>query len=337
MPIVPQDEYFGDMNDPRWGEWDRDHWFNHSGWFNFAVPERNISGIMYLHHRQSHNVLWAGTVVWDGSGHRRNDCLFQDWRLHPAPKGIQAPGHAVFDFRLENSLEMRTIEPLKTYEFRYDRDRFKADMRWEAFTEPQDMRGIPKEWIAWCPMHYEQFGRMTGWIEIDGERIEVNCWSGRDRSFGPHRMNKMGRGNFPWAIANESLGFFPYIITDEDPDTDPIFGTTDRIRGGWLLKDGKIGTLVSGTRTVDRADDTMPLREYISGKDEFGREFNAVGDVTNCLFFDGFTDNWWWWGAVDWDIDGVKAVGETQDNCPTEIWNRVLSKRARERQLAVRT
>ena len=88
---------------------------------------------------------------------------------------------------------------------------------------------------------------------------------------------------------------------------------------------------------MDRADDTMPLREYISGKDEFGREFNAVGDVTNCLFFDGFTDNWWWWGAVDWDIDGVKAVGETQDNCPTEIWNRVLSKRARERQLAVRT
>ena len=74
MPIVPQDEYFGDMNDPRWGEWDRDHWFNHSGWFNFAVPERNISGIMYLHHRQSHNVLWAGTVVPD------TPCSISGWR-----------------------------------------------------------------------------------------------------------------------------------------------------------------------------------------------------------------------------------------------------------------
>jgi hypothetical protein len=325
-----QDEYFHDRNHPRWGEWDRDHWFNESGWFNFSVPERDISGIMYVHHRPNHGVVWAGTALWDPSGDRRNSCLFQDWRLHPAPPGIQDTGNGVFDFALDNSLRFSTVEPLKAYEFSYDRDRFKADLRWEAFREPVDLGVIPNEWSGWCSGHYEQFGRMTGEITINGETLAVNTFAARDRSFGPHRMNKMGRGNFPWGIADEDHGFFPYVLSDQDPDHDPLFGTLDPIRGGWLLRDGTIAKLVSGERTVERGADTRPLHEHISGTDELGRTFTAEGDVRNHLFFDGFTDNWWWWSMVKWDLDGVPAIGETQDTCPTEMWSRIHGALARD-------
>ncbi|MGH9023696.1 MAG: hypothetical protein ACRDV9_11470, partial [Acidimicrobiia bacterium] len=314
--IVPEDDFFHDREDPMWGDWDRTGWFNESGWFGYAIPERDISGLFYVHHRTNYNVMWAGTALWDATGHRRQNSLHQDWRLWPRPEGAN-----VFDFVLPNSLTFTTIDPMQKYGFSFSSKDFEADLTWTAFTEPQDDRGIPKEWAQWCPKHYEQFGKMKGTIKIEGELLEVDCYSARDRSFGPHRMTEMGRGNFPWAIASEQHGFFAYIVSDLDPATDPMFETSERVRGGWYLRDGEIATLVDGQRRVKRADNTRPLYEIIDAVDDRGREFHAEGEVRNSLFFDGFPDNWWYWGAVNWTINGEPAIGETQDNAPREMWS----------------
>jgi hypothetical protein len=336
MQITPQDEFFHDLEDPLFGNWDRSGWFNESGWFNFNVPERNIDGLLYVHHRPNHTVTWAGMCVWDDTGHYFNDCLWADWGLHPTPETDK-----VFDFSLKTGLTYEMVEPLKTYRFRNHPDgwnhsvpgEFEAELEWNAFIGPQEGNkvAIPDEWKQWFAGHYEQFGRMTGYLQIKDERIEVDCYAARDRSFGPHDMNNVGRGDQAWGIANEELGFFAYAVSDVDPTTDPLFGTTEPLVGGWYLADGKVGTVVEGERTAtDRHPDTRMISQVITARDDLGREFRAEGNCTNHLFFDGFAECWWWWGLMRWQINGVDAIGETIDNMTSRMWQRIMRQRAQE-------
>ena len=325
MAVTPADDHFHDPESFQ-GNWDRTTWWwNESGWFNFHIPERQLSGIFYVHHRPLNNCLWAGTALWDPYGDQSENCLYYDWNLHVKPAKCDT-----FDFELPTTgFKLEMLEALKTFHFTYDRDGFKADLVWEAFTPPQDQwdRGLPKEWMEWTTQgHFEQFGRVTGEITIGGETMEVDDLSARDHSWGPHRMTETGRGTFTWGVASQEHGFFPYVVAKDPVPTDPIFDVVDDVKGGWYLKDGEISTLVGGERRVERDEQGRPLHETLTAVDELGRELHAEGEVKNHLFFQGFPEYWWWWCLVDWTINGGedKAVGETQDAAIAPHWRRVL-------------
>jgi hypothetical protein len=332
MAIKPEDDL---SHDPKaWGgEWNKKtHWWNESGWFNFHIPEKEISGIFYVHHRPENNFMYAGTALWDPHGDQSENCLFYDWNVHIRPDDAQP-----FTFELPNSLKFECLEPMKKFRFSYDNDGYQALINWEAYTPPQDQadRGIPKEWIDWCPGHYEQFGRATGEVTINGETHQVNTFAARDRSFGPHRMTYTGRGTFTWAVVDETHGVFPYIVAKEPVPTDPIWDTVDLVKGGWYMRDGEITTLVSGERrTLERDDQGRPWKEVIEAKDEKGREIHMEGEVKNHLFFQGFPEYWWWWCLTDWKLDGKQAWGETQDAAIAPHWRRIMYDRNKAKRLA---
>ena len=329
MAVRPEDDHFHDYKNFK-GEWDRSRqWWNESGWFNFHIPERELSGIFYVHHRPANGALYAGTALWDPYGDQAENCLYYDWRLHLAPEKCD-----MFTFELPNSFKLELIQELKTFHFTYDNDGFKADLFWEAFTPAQDQweRALPDEWMEWTTSgHFEQFGTVKGEIQIGSEKIEVDDLSARDHSWGPHKMENTGRGTFTWGIVDQQNGFFPYVVAKEPVPTDPIFDTVDVVKGGWYLKDGEIATLVEGERTtLERDDDGRPWKELVVAKDSLGREFRAEGEIKNHLFFQGFPDYWWWWCLTDWTVNGEQAWGETQDAAIQPHWRRVLYDRNRE-------
>jgi hypothetical protein len=84
--FTSEDDYFHDLEDPIFRGWDRSGWFNESSFFGFNIPEREINGEMYVHHRVNRQAMWAGTLLWDASGHRAHDCLRWDWSLWPLPR-----------------------------------------------------------------------------------------------------------------------------------------------------------------------------------------------------------------------------------------------------------
>lgn len=303
--IKPSDEYFHPATD--------DPFWNESGWFSIMVPEKKICGWVYLHHRPNMNYSVCGLALWDPSGEDSYNCLFYN---HGDTFPL-LPNFDMFNFRLPNGMEVECIEPLKKFRFQSHAEECKADLTWTAFMEPVEP-GFPEEWGK---HHYEQGGQMTGTIELEDETVEVNCFSNRDRSWGPRTVSVSGhpRSGFPWAIASEDHCFLVFPTGDKPAKDDPAYGEKDSLIAGWYIKDGLTGLISEGERSITkRGHDGRPLYSMLKAKDEHGRVLEAEGRWVNWLKLTTLPFLFQWWSLVEWQFDGVTAWGEDEEFWPLQ-------------------
>ena len=297
--VTPADEYFhAKTDDPFWNE---------SGWFSLNVAEAELSGFIYVNHRPNMGYSLAGIGLWDPSGKHTYDSLWHDYELHPTPDGSE-----MFDFSIENGLQIECVEPLERYRFVYKRGDCAADLTWHAILTPHDS-GLPEGWADQGKGHYAQTGRIEGSLSVDGRSFTVDAYSLRDHSWGPRHHGNTTRGGFDWGIASDQNLFIIQGLTDRPPDDDPVIGTREKVLSGLYVKDGVRALLTSGTRTVvERADAGYPTRVVVDAVDETGRELHAEGRCVNRLGF-LYPYTFWWWCLTDWEFDGIHAWGEEQD------------------------
>ena len=101
--VVPDD----DRLHPR----DDDPYWNESSWISVMVPERGIGGSIYFYHRPNMKLTAGGPFLFDLTGQEVYDCLYWDFDTTQA-----MPADAdMFDFALDNSLTVRTIELGRKY------------------------------------------------------------------------------------------------------------------------------------------------------------------------------------------------------------------------------
>ncbi|MDX2277897.1 MAG: hypothetical protein NW206_20800 [Hyphomonadaceae bacterium] len=301
MILDTDDSFHPNGGDPHWNE---------STWLPIMVPEKRLSGWIYFFHRTTLGYTIGGVAAWDPSGEEMWNCRVYDWGIpYPTP-----PNADMYDFKLPNSLTVRTIEPMRSYQFGYDSFGCKMDLRWDATMQPHNT-GFPDHSKEWGSSHFEQCGRMTGTIVLDGETLDVNCWSNRDRSWGPREVKINPRGDFPWAVASEGHSFHATAMTRLPPSNDPVDGVVDPIVAGWYLRDGELAALKEGRRSVSRAPDGRVQTVRIEAVDAMGRP----------LLAEGRTVNWFRWTGLpvfnyfcltDWNLNGEQAWGEVQDFFP---------------------
>lgn len=280
-------------DDPMWNE---------SMWFGFSIPERNINAFVYAWHRPNMGLSCGGPALWDESGAHTYDCLFYDWNwMQATPRDAEAT-----TFRLDNSFGIEAVEPLKTYDFVYDAHGCRLDLRWEAAIEPHTV-GTDAEMTEAGKGHYEQHGRMTGTIELDGEVLKIDSGSCHDRSWGPRRLVNMPGGDFSWAVADDGSAF--HVISFND-------GPDNKVIGGYLFRDGVIGALVSGRRSVVRDSHARPLTAVVDAIDTLGRTLHAEAECTNCLDWHLYPDQFEWYCLAAWRFDGLLAYGDIQEFHP---------------------
>jgi hypothetical protein len=311
---------FHDRND--------DPYWNESAWFSFMIPERSLHGMFYLYYRPNMKLAAGGPMIWDLSGEQIYDCLY--WGFDPY---LAMPGTAnMFDVTLANSFEVRTIEADKAFAFGYKSDRCSVDMAFESRMDPHIKQDTVKDesqlhgwWADVNVGHYDQVGRMTGSFTVDGERYEVDCYSMRDRSWGPRKLLPV-RLAYPWAVASDDHSFLAPAVSDLPLSEDPVVGTSERIMtgAGFYLRDGIKSSLVDGkVSVVERGPDGRPLRQIIDATDELGRALHAEGRTTNLLKLSIY-GNWFdWYSQAEWEFDGVRAHGEIEDYHPIELYRRL--------------
>lgn len=309
--ITAQDEFFQDKG--------TDPMFNESGWFSLQVPERGICGWAYLHHRPNMNYTVGGLALWDGNGSDSYDCVYYNWG-DPFPIGEE-----MFDFKIGNGFEIECVEPLKQFHIQnhtYDCD---ADLTWTAFMPPVEP-GFPIEWGA---HHYEQAGRMRGTIEVEGETLEVDCFSCRDRSWGPRTVNTVHhpRSGFPWAVASEDLAWLIFPIGTNAAKEDPAYGEEDTLCAGWYWRDGKAGIVQDGYRRIpERGEDGRPLVSQVAFTDEHGRSLEAEGAWGSTWKWHGHSFTFEWWALVEWQFEGMTVMGEDEEFWPRDPARHFLRK-----------
>ncbi len=308
--IKPEDDYFHQRSD--------DPYWNESAWFPLMVPERDLSGWVYFYHRPNMNFSVGGIALWDPSGDQHYNCRYYDWGdIWPLPAGAE-----MFDFELGSGLRSRCVSPLKQFEFGYHRNGVAAELEWTASAEPYDAAwGHNKDSKDWGKGHYEQSGTMSGAITLPGgDRLEIDCLSNRDHSWGPRHFIAAQGGDFPWALTPDGDGFHVLVNHPADAEHTRTEEVTANLTIGWYRKDHTTAALTSAQRrTVERGADGRPLRVELEGVDELGRTLSAQGECRNWLKWTGYPTSFQWWSLTRWSFDGRQAYGEVQEYYPCEI------------------
>lgn len=274
-------------DDPHWTE---------THLFTFSVPERNLTCQIYPLLRPNLGICSVGVFVWDDTGEEEATARYAHtfWHL-PLPEDLRA-------LRLPNGLSYELLEPLRRWRIRYERDEIGFDVVWTGLTDPVIR---PKE------DGLDQPGRVTGTLRISSEVVAVDCYEIRDKSWHV-RPDLVERISPRWAT-----GSYTYGSNAGTSFLGRTLGTETEFRasfGGYLLRDGVVGRLVSGTRVADREPGRPPHRVRVEGTDELGRTFAATGRTVNRLRVRSTpTVTSWICGTVWEDLDGAPAWGQDQE------------------------
>jgi len=186
-----------------------------------------------------------------------------------------------------------------------DRDRVRVNLGFEGLERPVPLRGGAPPYPR--ASHYDQTGHVTGTVVLDGERIDVDCYAMRDRSWGPRTERGYRRVGYTWAASPETS-----LLTF----TAPGDGPEETVHSGYVRRDGELAQIAGGTRVVSRD----PGTGWVTGidlevVDELGRTTSGHAEAVSRLILPGSTSlctN----TALSWNVDAQELNGEDQDVWP---------------------
>jgi hypothetical protein len=218
------------------------------------------------------------------------------------------PGSDLRRHRFPSGVTVACLEPLAGYRLGFaDGERLVVDLVFRAVMPPWvgEPVGDPPRAV-----HFDQVGRVTGSVVLDGAEHTVDCLAIRDRTWAP-RSERWAEGHVGYADAcNETVAFL-------------VATTGDRVRSGYLVRDGRRSAVVDGCRQVERDPEHGFLRRIVvEAEDADGRRFRATGEGSSRMAMPipgvhGVV----WTSLVDWRIDGQQAWGEDQDAWPIAGWS----------------
>jgi hypothetical protein len=309
-PYTPQDDgfHFTQMSD-RW-------WETETCWFSFHHPGRRLGGWIYVMVRPNIGTVAGGAWVWDDSAYLPWEVLYSaNFTAMRLPRDQD-----LTDIRLPTGVTVRVLKPLTTYDVGYsDGDRLQVALEFDAIMAPQPLGSATSSYANLS--HFDQFGQVTGHIVVNGERIEIDCISMRDRTWGPRPEHRPRRASYVTGIADSRDGFFVTTIHD---------GGHDLVTNGFLLRGGVVSEINGGRRVVTRDPERNWITQVsIEGRDEFGRPFRAAGTPVSRIIINRHT-------AIDcnslirWQLDDNQVGwGEDQDLWPVHEWSQAVRARIR--------
>lgn len=312
----PADDDFHDeeMTD-RW-------WETETNWFSWNVPERNLGGWTYCQARPNAGLCNGGAWVWD-------DRAAYPWELlyRAEYSGLQLPPRPerdMRDFEWPNGVHIRMLEPLSRYAVNYADPGGELDLAltFEAMMEPNPHPTGVVPFIK--GVHFDQAGHVTGRMLLRGEEIRIDCYSVRDRSWGPRPQGRPrpSGGNRPGPSQAGNFGGVGYSFCAAGPGeawlTYAVPGPeVEPVMCGFLLRGGTYGHLLAGERRVTFDVDTgWPLALEIEAVDEFDRRLTVGGEVVSRHWRGHGGDS-----LVHWRWDGgVEGFGEDQSYFSRRQW-----------------
>jgi hypothetical protein len=158
--VMEDDTYHSASDDPNWLE---------TTWWSLNLPERRMGAWLHAgYHTNRRTVTWR-VFLWDAEVPMPPD---------PDLREIEFPG---------GGFSVKMLTPLMDYHIAYaDADAgFSLDFEHRSVHPPH--RFTPGEPPAMHNPHLDQLGHVVGELTRRGERIPIDCYSVRDRTWGTSR------------------------------------------------------------------------------------------------------------------------------------------------------
>ena len=283
-----------------------DGWWTETYWFTFAVPERRLFGNYYLYIRPLHHSIGGGVTVFDETGSAPWEIPFQSHHHHlPLPDDLD-----MRNAELRNGMFLRQLEPNRCFAFGITNDEVRADLRFEAISQP--LLTIPKPRPPFTgAYHVDQPGRVTGTLVLHGEEMAVDAILMRDRSWGRRPDLRGVKAGYDYAFSSTEDGFLGLSMDIEE---------VDRVVMGFVIRDGRWSRATGGRRHVERGSDGILTAVDIEVVDELGRVVTAHGEpltrYTNLIYPSMLVHQ----SLMRWEYDGHVAYAEDQDVWDPKQW-----------------
>ena len=290
-----------------------DPWWQETAWFTLMVPERNLYCYVYPWVKANQGILGGGVMVWDDRGRHPWDALHWDYQwTYPYPELGD-----LRDITFPTGIGMRCVEPLTTYHVTYEHPRCSLDVTFDAIL-PAHILGEDDDTSGTFSGHLDQQGHVTGSITIDGERLDVDCYAMRDRSWG-RRVPTPGL-HIGYDLCAEARSAF-VVFSQPDAPGSPVVENF-----GYFWRDGDQLPLQSGSRVLER-DGVWPRRVIVRARDTGGRPLEAVGTVVNRMGVQNLPSMMNLVGLVRWEYEGsdgaaTEAWGEFEDVWDVDLYRR---------------
>jgi hypothetical protein len=279
-------------------------------WWSFAVPERALAGWLYVQVRPNLGASSGGAFVYDARSWLQWELPYYAFLTHqplPEPLDLRA-------VTFSNGVSVAMVEPGMVYDLGYrfrDQDDFVADLRFEGISPPvPHLQGAPPFTGS---SHYDQHGRVTGALQLLGERIPVDCISVRDRSWGrrPELLGRRTRFSYCFGASSPDEAFLAFCRPDGH------FEEREQLLSGYLIRDGKLRRLTTALRVNERDPATNGVaRIVLDATDSDGRELHAEAGAVSRMALtasgSGVTIN----TMLRWSIADRVGWGEDQ-----EVWS----------------
>ncbi|MBC8752092.1 MULTISPECIES: DUF7064 domain-containing protein [Paraburkholderia] len=276
--IKAEDAQFhtADADKPNWAE---------TNYFGFYSAEANLNVGVYALFRPNLGIVNSTISINSRRALTPWEADYNDLQSHlpiPEPRDL-------LDYQLANGLKVKCLVPNTIWTIDYDDGHgTEIHVKYSALMKPFDIHDPDMDPIvaaqaeqgkfAWGTAyngHFDQTGHVAGEVAVRGRRYRIDCVSTMDHSWGPRP--ERGAPNMSWLHAHFSERFVVHAIFSFD-ETEG--GRTLSLSHGYVLQDGKVYGLKSGTGATVRTEDRYPEHIQLALTDIDNRTWELRGDAT---------------------------------------------------------
>ena len=315
-----------------------------TNWWAINIPERRFGAWLHAAYYPNGNKVRWRVFGWDDKG--ADPARLAYYKMADEVPMPQNPDLRDITFP-QGGYSLKMLKPLMDFHVGYrDLDaNFGIEFEFRAAHPPH--RFTPGEPPAMHNPHIDQLGHFTGEVILKGERIALDCWSVRDRTWGPRegafasaqkykdkptrvlhpggprwreieRERGRGRIQYIFGHTDDQTGFLSFVR----PQDGDAKGRSP-LNMGWLLKDGRFVRLdktKSWMRNYRDKDTGWSQHMEVLLVDQEGRSMEAEGFSVSHMCEHGGGSN----ALMRWEYEGKIGWGEDQDGWKGDHFRRIV-------------
>ncbi len=339
-PFVEADDQYHRLSD--------DPYEFETTWWTFNIPERRIACWLHAGYHTNRNTVTWRVFVWDPTGSSPGQLAHYRTAVE-VPMPTPQPDLRDITFP-KGGFTVRMLRPLMDYHVYYSDPSVNFSIDFEHRSVHAPHRFTPGEAPMMTNPHLDQLGHITGTLQLHGERIAIDCYSVRDRTWGP-RGGQHDASRKPEHVAGVHTVRSPGGVRWREIERERgrgriqyIYGHTDATTGflgfvrpqdgdatgwspmnvGWLLKDGRFERLDKNrSRMKNYRDPHTGWSQHMEVEltDVSGRTMQAEGFATSHISETGAGAN----ALMRWEYDRKIGWGEDQDGWRIDHFRSMLS------------
>lgn len=326
LTFTPDDDRYHQLSD--------DPYETETNWWSFNIPDRKIGCWIHTPYYPNRKTVTWRIFVWDDQGVDPGHLAYYK-RVEEAPMPVD-PDLRDITFP-SGGYSLKMLEPGMRYHLGYsDPERnFALDFTHTGVHPPHRFQPGEPPFIQ--TPHYDQLGHIEGVLTLRGEKIPINSYSVRDRTWGPRggpyatsrkqyaadssRVVQPGGPKWREIERERGRGRIQYIFGHSGPDAgflgfvrvqDGDATGWAPMNVGWLLRDGVFGRIdKTKSKMINFRDPLTGWSSHmqVALADDLGRSMEVEGLSVSRMSEAGYGTN----QLMRWEFDGKIGWGEDQD------------------------